>query len=151
MDGKNCNQKHNDHRHGGRQHKSASENQQAADNFYNDGRPAQQIRKRDANRMQNRDESVRTSRELCVTVLDKAETDNKTRRDKSVGKEATHKMLGHGSIKATRIYLRNGTDVEKLRAQMEARDAYVGAFAGEGARNKRPDAAWLAPGGAKRR
>jgi hypothetical protein len=48
--------------------------------------------------------------------------------DKSVGEEAAQKMLGHGSIKTTRIYLRKDTDVEKLRAQMEARDAYVGAL-----------------------
>jgi integrase len=45
--------------------------------------------------------------------------------DKSVGEEAAQKMLGHGSIKTTRIYLRKDTDVEKLRAQMEARDAYA--------------------------
>lgn len=50
------------------------------------------------------------------------------RMDKSVGEEAAQKMLGHGSIKTTRIYLRKDTDVEKLRAQMEARDAYVDAL-----------------------
>jgi site-specific recombinase XerC len=50
------------------------------------------------------------------------------RMDKAVGEEAAQKMLGHGSIKTTRIYLRKDTDVEKLRAQMEARDAYVDAM-----------------------
>jgi integrase len=47
------------------------------------------------------------------------------RMDKAVGEEAAQKMAGHSSIKATRIYLRKDTDVEKLRTQMEARDAYV--------------------------
>jgi hypothetical protein len=37
-------------------------------------------------------------------------------------------MCLHGSIKTIRIYLRKDTDVEKLWAQMEARDAYVGAL-----------------------
>jgi integrase len=47
------------------------------------------------------------------------------RMDKAVGEEAAQKMAGHRSVKVTRIYLRKDTDVEKLRAQMEARDAYV--------------------------
>ena len=50
------------------------------------------------------------------------------RMDKAVGEEAAQKMLGHGSIKTTRIYLRKDTDVEKLRAQMEARDADLDAM-----------------------
>jgi hypothetical protein len=45
--------------------------------------------------------------------------------DKAVGEEAARKMAGHGSIKTTQIYLRKDTDIEKLRTQMEARDAYV--------------------------
>lgn len=47
------------------------------------------------------------------------------RMDKAVGEEAAQKMLGHANVKTTRIYLRKDTDVEKLRAQMEARDRYV--------------------------
>jgi hypothetical protein len=60
--------------------KGASEDQQSADDLNDDGRPAQQIRERHADGMQNCDEFVRTPGKLCVAVLDEAETDDKPER-----------------------------------------------------------------------
>lgn len=73
------------------------------------------------------------------------------RMDKAVGEEAAQKLLGHKDRETTRRYLGKDQDMDKLAANMRARDAYVAEMRAKAAAEIAPATIVALPRGRKRK
>jgi hypothetical protein len=80
MDGKDRHKQHDNHRGCGEWDESAKQHKQSADELHHNRRPSEKTHKRHADCVQDADEIVCPSRELCVAMRDKAEPDDQPER-----------------------------------------------------------------------
>src|SRR6516164_9676306 len=80
MNGEGGYEQHSDHRDSGHGHEGAEEDHQSTYNLDDDRGPAEQVCKRSAELVQNRNKPIRAARKLRVAVLDEAEADDQPER-----------------------------------------------------------------------